>query len=302
MSALRAMMVDVTPETTTTTPLVGRSREVAQLSELAGLDSTPRAGSVLVAGDAGVGKTRLLAELRDLARDAGWRVLAGHCLDFGDSALPYLPFSEIFGRLGTDSPALIESLAQAHPAVRRLLPGRRLLSDAEQVPSGPMDRGDLFESVHAAFEQLGDAAALLVLVEDVHWADQSTREMLSFLFARQFAAPVVVVASYRSDDLHRRHPLRRPIAEWSRLPRVRRLALAPLGNTEIRTLISSLQKVPLPEADVRRILERAGGNAFFTEELVAASSLGDPGGVPPELADLLLVRLDPLSESAAQVA
>ena len=142
----------------------------------------------------------------------------------------------------------------------------------------------------------------MLVIEDAHWADESTRDLLGFLLTRLDSQRLVILVSYRSDDLHRRHPLRRPIAEWSRLPRVRRLALLPLDNSEIRTLIGALQQTPLPENDVRRILERAGGNAFFTEELVAASSLGDPCAVPPELADLLLVRLDPLSEEAAQVA
>ena len=79
--------------------------------------------AVLLSGDAGVGKTRLLAELRDRAEAAGWRVLVGHCLDFGDSALPYLPFSEAFGRLAAESPTLARTLVEAGPAIARLMPG-----------------------------------------------------------------------------------------------------------------------------------------------------------------------------------
>src|SRR5262245_30313630 len=88
------------PPPTPTTPLIGRAGELGRLTELIGIP-TPDQGSsaILLSGDAGVGKTRVLLELRDVAVSHGWQVVAGHCLDFGDSALPYLPFTEIFGRL-----------------------------------------------------------------------------------------------------------------------------------------------------------------------------------------------------------
>lgn len=305
MSVATAMMADVPPEQSTYNPLVGRADELAGLAALVGLtpdQSVPEVpgAAVLVSGDAGVGKTRLLAELRDRAREAGWRVMIGHCLDFGDSALPYLPFSEAFGRLAGEAPALAESLVDANPAVARLMPRRRLLADEAQTRLERMDRADLFESLHAALAQLGRLGPLLLLVEDVHWADQSTREMLSFLFARQFAEPVSIVASYRSDDLHRRHPLRTVAAEWSRLPGVSRLQLRPLADDDVRSLVHVLHPAPMAERDIRSIVERAEGNAFFTEELVAAAEHG-ACALPTDLADLLLVRLDQLDDAARLV-
>src|SRR6478609_11859257 len=89
----------------TSQTLVGRDAELTEIASLLGVRSSAAPGStepgvVLLSGDAGVGKTRLLVELRDLAFTEGWQVFAGHCLDFGDSALPYLPFSEVLGRLG----------------------------------------------------------------------------------------------------------------------------------------------------------------------------------------------------------
>ena len=100
---------------------------------------------MLLAGDAGVGKTRLLAELRDRAQAAGYRVLVGHCLDFGDSALPYLPFSEAFGRLATEAPTLARSLVEAGPAIARLMPARRVLPEqsapADDEQPGPRSTG-----------------------------------------------------------------------------------------------------------------------------------------------------------------
>ncbi|MFF1816034.1 AAA family ATPase [Kribbella sp. NPDC058245] len=286
----------------TSTPLVGRSTEMAALLSAVDDAKTRRAGAVLLSGDAGVGKTRLLDEVATGAHERGFGVLVGHCTDFGDAGLPYLPFSEIFGRLAGDRPDLVESVLTNFPAIGRLLPTHRLIGAQPTPQDGPLDRAALFDAVLGAFTALSTSEPQLVIVEDAHWADDSTRDLIGFLITRLTAQRLTLVVSYRSDDLHRRHPLRRPIAEWSRNPRVRRVNLLPLDATESRSLLDSLLTEPLPESDVRRILDRAGGNAFFTEELVAASSMGDSAAVPPDLADLLLVRLDPLSDEARQVA
>ncbi len=211
------MIADVAPETTLA-PFVGRAEEVQRLTELVGLEGEP-GGHLVLGGDAGVGKSRLIDELGARARAAGWRVLVGHCLDFGDSAMPYLPFSDAFGRLAADEVELAQSLVEAGPSIARLLPAQRVLAVAtdEMEPTEP---AALFDAVFGALSELGRHAPLLFVVEDVHWADQSTRELLTFLFTRRFAAPVVVLASYRSDDLHRGHRLRPTLNEWGRLPSV----------------------------------------------------------------------------------
>ena len=221
--------------------LVGRDAELTEIASLLGVRSFDDPDSseatrnhVVLSGDAGVGKTRLLMELRDVAQAEGWRVVAGHCLDFGDSALPYLPFSELLGRLEAELPELVAKVTYEHPALSRLRPGRRVMSaDSDGLPDNAAeaertDRADIFTAVHALLEAAAELAPLLVVVEDCHWADQSTRDLLSFLFSRPFDGPVAVVASYRSDDLHRRHPLRRQVAEWTRVRGVERLQLSPL--------------------------------------------------------------------------
>ncbi len=293
------MMGDV-PTHLLTTPLVGRDDELDELARLVGLGPGTGAGVVLLAGDAGVGKTRLLTELRDRAEAGGWRTVVGHCLDFGDSALPYLPFTEILGRLAQDSPAFVTSLSDAHPAVRHLLPGQRVLFGQAPADGEDVERTELFQTVHAVFERLADGAPLLVILEDLHWADQSTRDLLGFLFQRRFAGPVSVVASYRSDDLHRRHPLRTSVAQWSRIPGVQRLQLGPLSDTSVRALANALHTGQLTEAELQVIVTRAEGNAFFAEELVVATELGGPS-LPDDLASLLMVRVDQLDEDARQV-
>jgi DNA-binding CsgD family transcriptional regulator len=293
------MMGDV-PTHLLTTPLVGRHQELDELAALVGLGTDTGPGLVLLSGDAGVGKTRILTELHNRAEAAGWRTLTGHCLDFGDSALPYLPFSEIVGRLAQDAPAVVTALAEDYPAVRHLLPGHRLLFGQAAGEAEDVERAELFETVQAAFEKLADSGPLLVVLEDLHWADQSTRDLLGFLFQRRFDGPVSMVASYRSDDLHRRHPLRTATAQWSRIPGVHRLQLGPLSDGSVRRLARSIHTGLLSEAELQTIVTRAEGNAFFAEELVVATELGG-SALPDDLASLLLVRVDQLGDDARQV-
>ncbi len=330
LSVLTAMMGDVAQDDRSTTPLVGRDAELAELADRVGLGDAPGPASVVLGGDAGVGKTRLLAELGARAARAGWRVLVGHCLDFGDSALPLLPLTEVLGRLDADARAVVEPVVAHHPAVARLLPAGRVLAGVDagergealegmtslpgargRVDTAPLGaawetagegavRAELFEGLHAVLETLGGDRPVLLVVEDVHWADRSTRDLLSFLFARGFATPVSVVVSYRADDLHRRHPLRSAIAEWGRMPSLARLHLAPLGDAELRTLVRAAGPGHVDQAEVEEIVRRAEGNAFFAEELLAAHGSGGTT-LPWTLADVLLVRLDRLPEEARQV-
>jgi DNA-binding CsgD family transcriptional regulator len=285
------------PIDTCATPLVGR---VDELRELAGLVGGERAsGFVLLGGDAGAGKSRLVAELAADATERGWRVLIGHCLDFGDESAPYLPFSEALGRLSVDCPDEADAVVEAHPAIARLLPAQRMMGEADRIPA-PTERAAVYTAMHGALEQLASESSLLLVIEDVHWADESTRHLLRYLFTRELSAPVAILTTYRSDDLNRRHPLRAALAEWVRLPAVQRLQLGPLSDDDARQLVSALHPKPLAEDDLAQITARAEGNPFFIEELVAAAEVS--GGVlPADLADLLLVRLEQLSDDARLV-
>ncbi|MFI6559669.1 AAA family ATPase [Streptomyces sp. NPDC050534] len=288
-------------ETPFTSPLVGRREDLARLADVLERARGGEAGAVLVAGDAGVGKTRLLDEVAGRAADAGMTVLTGHCVDLGDVGLPYLPFTEILGLLMGDE--RFAPVLAAHPVVDRLLGSG---TDAARDPGG---RLRLFEGMAGLLADVADTAPLLLVLEDLHWADQSSRDLLRFLLSRGVlqrpagGAPthrLAVLASYRADDLHRRHPLRPLLAELVRLPAVERLELRPLADPEVTRLVRALQDRPLPDLTVRRIVERAEGNAFYAEELLAAT---DPaaGGVPSGLADVLLIRVEQLSETAQQV-
>ncbi|MCF6376080.1 AAA family ATPase [Nocardioides KLBMP 9356] len=289
-----------------TTDLIGRDAELEQLSSqlgirasgggtTSGVEQTVRA--MLVAGDAGVGKTRVLMALRDVAIEAGWHVVAGHCLDLADSSLPYLPFSEILGRLMTDQPDVATRVLDAHPTLARLQPGRRIRTSETASGDQALDRGNIYDAFGDLLSAVAHDAPVLVMVEDAHWADESTRDMLSFLFSRP-APGVSLVVSYRSDDLHRRHPLRRQVAEWMRLRGVDRLQVEPLHDDDVRLLVRALHPSTMSEAEYTSIVDRAEGNPFFIEELVGAAWSGQ---VPGELADVLLVHLDRLDDTTRQV-
>ncbi|MGW2964816.1 helix-turn-helix transcriptional regulator [Streptomyces sp. NPDC001220] len=273
------------------TPLIGREGELARLARALDRARDGSGQAVLVAGDAGVGKTRLLDEVAGRATAAGATVVVGHCVDLGDVGLPYLPFTEILGVLAAD--ARFAAVVSAHPVVDRLLgAGADSARDADA-------RLRLFEGVAGLFADLAATTPLLLVLEDLHWADQSSRDLLRFLLSRTGPARgLTVLASYRADDLHRRHPLRPLLAELVRLPAVERLELRPLADAEVTRLVRALTERPLSDAAVRDIVERAEGNAFYTEELVATA---DAEGMPSGLADLLLIRVEQLPETAQRV-
>ncbi len=271
--------------------LVGRRHEVSALA--AALDRA-RAGhptGVLLSGDAGVGKSRLVAETVQRARDASFTVLVGRCLDSAAS-LPYLPFTEIVGRLAAGHPELVA----AHPALARLLPGGRATADlaAEDRELGQLR---IFDAVLSALDALTTERPALVVVEDLHWADRSSRDLLVFLLSRLAMGRLVVLATYRTDDLHRRHPLRPVLSELVRLPAVERVDLAPLGEEDALDLVRQLADGSLAEPLLRRVAHRSEGNAFFAEELVSASSDGLPHG----LAEVLMARVEALEPATQRV-
>ncbi len=284
--------------------LVGRDTERAELVAALDRARTGRAGAVLLSGDAGVGKSRLVAELAGPgAGDA--LVLLGRCLDVGDASLPYLPFTEALAALRGPLPDLLDRW----PALRRLAPWVEdgpATPGPDRVPDRELGRLQVFDGVLAAVTAAGEDRPVLLVVEDLHWADRSTRELLAFLLARLGGQRLLVAATYRSDDLHRRHPLRPVLAELARLPAVTRIDLAPLEPGHTRELVRALAGGATAQDEVWRIAARSEGNAFFAEELVAARGAGcagsaESGGLPDGLAELLLARAEQLTEPARAV-
>jgi AAA ATPase domain len=279
---------------------VGRAEELGLLAAALERAGAGAPGIVLIAGEAGVGKTRLVDEFAAQAAAEGTLVLAGGCIELGEGALPYAPIVEALRSLvrGLDLAVLRSLAGPAHGLLAGLLPE---LGDgqAEAVPGGSQAR--LFEVLLGLLGRLGEQAPVVLVVEDLHWADRSTRDLLAFLVRNLHAERVLLVATYRSDELHRRHPMRPFLAELARGGRVQRVDLAPFGREELAALLAGITGVPPTAATVDDILARTEGNAFFAEELVAAAAERAGSALPPGLRDVLLIRFEALSEPA-QVA
>ena len=279
--------------------LIGRERELARLAGLLDQAASGEPIVALVSGDAGIGKTRLIAELAARAAERELTVLSGRCAELGDS-VPYLPLADALRNATTGpaaTPGLLEALA-ARPVLGRLLPDR---GSAEQrgadVPG--MAQQQLFGAVLGLLAEIAADRPVLLILEDLHWADRSTRDLLTFLSRVLHRERVAVIATYRTDDLHRSHPLRAVVGELIRLPSVTAVELGPLPGPAMAEYLTSLAGKRLEAATVDDIIRRAEGNAYYAEELLAASA--DGCELPAGLAGLLLARVERLSPSAQQV-
>jgi DNA-binding CsgD family transcriptional regulator/tetratricopeptide (TPR) repeat protein len=268
--------------------LIGRRAELEALEAALADAADGRPSVAFVAGDSGVGKTRMLAELMERAREGGALVLAGETVDFGGGAeLPYLPLVAALRPL-VRSGALTGPLGDA---VAPLLPGAGAPAD------GGGDQARVFEGLLAVLDALGREQPVLLVIEDLHWADRSTRAALAFLARSLTDERVLVVGSYRSDELRRRDPLRALLAELERAPSARRVALEPLTREELaEQLADILGRAPEPEL-LERLWDRSGGNPLFGEELLAAG-LDGRGAAPDTLRDALMLRVERMPDPA----
>ena len=304
-----AILVDMTATLTSPT-FVGRTEELARLAAAADRAAAGTPTSVLIGGEAGVGKTRLVGELVAGARAAGATVLAGGCVELGGEGVPFAPLIEALRAFvrDLDEPALARLVpGQARAELARLLPelgppaaaaGQRAAFGGDPGPWS--EQGRLFELLLGLLERLGAERRAVLVVEDLHWADRSTRDLLAFLVRNLRHGRLLLVATYRSDELHRRHPLRPFLAELDRGRRVERLELARFGPAEVAAQLAGIQGAPVPAELAGRIHARSGGNAFFVEEL-AATAGGAERELPPSLRDTLLARIELLAEPAQQV-
>jgi DNA-binding NarL/FixJ family response regulator len=278
--------------------LVGRDTELARLRTLLDEAADGRAVAALVSGDAGVGKSRLVTEVVTLATQRGFTVLCGQCAEIGDS-VPYLPFADA---LRTASPEL-EAAVKSRPVLARLLPDGGGGQWGEGDWSG-LTRQQMFGAVLGLLAELAADKPVLLVLEDLHWADASTRDLVTFLLRMLHRERVATIGTYRTDDLHRRHPLRSVLADLQRLPSVVPVELGPLSPAALAEHLSAIPNGlgRLSAATLNTLVERAEGNAYYAEELLAAATASGPSGAMPSgLAALLLSRVERVSDAAQQV-
>jgi DNA-binding CsgD family transcriptional regulator/tetratricopeptide (TPR) repeat protein len=252
--------------------LIGRRAELTALRAALADSETEGGAFVLVQGDAGVGKTRLVQAFTRTAITAGASVLAGGCLQF-EADIPYAPFVEAL-RAVPDAPPLLGA------------------------GSATGDRAGEFRRVADAIT--GAGRPVVLVLEDLHWADASTRDLVLYLYRALAHAPVLLVATLRADEVGADHPVAKLVADLMRSPRVERLNLAPLDRAEVTALAAAILGAAPASDMVDALLARAEGNPFFTEELLAAWPTR--GAVPRTVREVVITRLARLSTAAQQLA
>ncbi|MFG1626711.1 AAA family ATPase [Kribbella sp. NPDC049227] len=267
---------------------VGRADALQRLDATLAAAARARGSTVLVEGEAGIGKTRLVSELGGRAQRAGATVLRGRCIDLVGSGMSYLPLVEALWPLRGSAALMGCSL----PELSRLVP--ELTEPRTTAASGgPDSRLRLFEETLTLLEHLGAQAPVVLVVEDLHWADRSTLDLVSFLAHAARERRLLLVATYRSDELVADSSLRRLVGELLRARAATALVLEPLERDEVAQLLAGTAEAPVPAELANEIYERSQGNPFFAEELLAAAVRGEQT-LPRVLRDVLLQRLDGL--------
>ena len=293
--------------------LVRRDDELAVLEDALLAAHRGESRFVMVAGDAGIGKTRLITELAGSARKLGGAVLWGSCSE-AELSLPYLPFVEAIGNYlaAQDVAALGERLGPARRELAQLFP--QLSDGTPPEPAGDPAQAKLrlFEGVVALLAAASERQPVLLVVDDIHWADESTRELLDHLSRRLAALAALLVVTYRADELHRRHPLAPVLQSWRRSGLAETVKLEPLAPAGVAEMIRVMFDAPAIEADLRNpMFERSEGNPFVLEEMLKEAiergdivrtdagwerrSLGDLE-IPETVRDTILLRLQRLDE------
>jgi len=295
--------------------LVGRDDELARLRDAVADAAAGRARLVLVSGDAGIGKTRLVAELLRSLEPAGARVLAGGCLAIANGGLPYAPLTEALRRLARElEPATLDAvLGPARGELARLLPDLAARDAAVAPVAGPASRADqarLFELVLGLLGRLGADRPVLLVVEDLHWADDATRDLLTYLAGNLRSEPVAVIATYRTDDAGSDQQPGSWLPDLLRSAAGDRIDLGPLTADDVADQLRGILGSPPPPDVVTQIALRSGGNALFVEELAAAVAGeagrgdepgGSPGRLPRTLREMLAARTRNLPAQTAAV-
>jgi DNA-binding CsgD family transcriptional regulator/tetratricopeptide (TPR) repeat protein len=259
--------------------------------------------TVLVGGEAGVGKSRLVHDLIDQTRQTGARALVGGCVELDGGGIPFAPLVDMIRAFAAElEPAeLDEVLGGAREEIARLVPE---LEDAAPTSSGD-DRGPsrVLELMLGMIGRLAAVAPLMLVFEDVQWADRSTLDLLALLVARASGRRLLVVLTVRSDELHRAHPFRRMAARWEQQRLVERLELERLGPHDVAAQIEAIVGERPDGELVEFVAERSEGIPLFVEELLVAVRDGrmDHDYLPPSLRDVLLARAELLSPSAQHV-
>lgn len=283
--------------------LVGRQAELRSLSSALEHVLSGQQVTALVGGEAGVGKSRLVHELIEQSRAAGTRVLIGGCVELDGGGIPFAPVVEMIRALAVELPAadLDGVFGAARGEIGRLVP--ELEDDQPATSAGEPDASRLLELMLGVIGRLSARAPLMLVFEDVQWADSATLDLLALLVARTSGSHLLLVLTVRSDELHRAHPFRRMAARWEQQRIVERLELDRLEQRDVAAQIEAILGERPDGELIEFIAERSEGIPLFVEELLGAVRDGrvDHDYLPPSLRDVLLARADLMSPDAQHV-
>jgi len=280
--------------------MIGRADQLAALDEAFAASTAGEPAAVLVGGEIGIGKSRLVEEFAGRVATRGSTVLSGGCLELGASGLPFAPFTAVLRELVRELGAAgVSELLAGQPTTElaRLLPELGQPASVIDAEYNGEARGRLFEQMLVLFEGLTAPGPVVLIIEDAHWADGSTMDLLTFLIRNQgVLSGLLIVVTFRSDELHRTHPLRPLLAEFSRISWVERLELPRLSRPEAaQQMAAILTDVPDP-GQVDRVYQRSEGNPLFIEQL-----LWSGGELPESLRDLVLANVQRLPEETTDL-
>lgn len=273
--------------------LVGREGEFQRITSLL-RDASGTHPLILISGEAGIGKSRLLEAVLLEARGRGNLVLAGSCIPFAGRTLPYGPIIDALRpRAGTGRSPALSTLR------RELRAALAVASSGAMAEAGePIGPAHLFEVIVEALERAADQTDLVLAIEDLHWSDAATRDLLAFLVPSRWSRRVALVATLRTDESTT--PLRPLLAELERARQVERVDLEPLGEAGVHDVVAGILGTEPASELVETISRRSGGNPFFIEELVVAARGGE-ATLPPNLGEILLARLASLPDTVQRM-
>jgi DNA-binding CsgD family transcriptional regulator len=277
--------------------LIGRAGERARLDDALRLASTGVPVTALIAGEAGIGKTRLVNDFAgSLAGEA--TLLSGACID---DTVPYSPVTDALHFLVRSGWEPGDVGERGWASLGALVPDLGWPSSGHSRPGEESSPGRLQGAFLQLVEELGRERPVVVVVEDLHWSDGSTRNLLMYAMRAARDAPLLLVGTYRSDELTRRHPLRPFLAEAARLPFTDTIELDDLEMAGVAQLMGELLGRQVPRDVVDDVYGRCGGNPFLVEEVTAAGLDRRSGRLPARLHDIVLARTGSLSPQASEV-
>ena len=286
--------------------MIGRDADLARLDER--LDEV-RAGApftVIIGGEAGIGKTRLIREF-EAGLPSDVLLLAGQCVDLGSVAAPYAPVKTALRTLVAEVGAerVLDAVGPGRAALDRA-PARarrrpRPTAATAQAAAGAAT-SQLHEAIAVLLETFSRERPIVFVIEDLHWIDAASLALLRFLMRALGSSRVLTVLSYRTEDVTRGHPVRDFLSEAERDRWVERRDLGRLTRSQVRKLARSMIVDEAPSAKVLdTVFRRSDGVPFFVEELVGIDGCRDEGFVPDTLRELLLARYERLPESAQEL-